>query len=508
MRSVLEESSAAAQARADQLVRRAAGARGRPAQSVPGLNAGPANGVLGATIPGQSRGHAFEQARHFRGWFYAAVRPIAMRTAGQEVKVARISSKKKSKFTKRLDLPRSLKSLEGDRAAEVLPDHEIIQALDDPNSVMTRWALLYVTVASLKIWGRAYWWVRRREKGVPGSEWEIWPVPASWLEPIHTEVTSFAAWKITPPGATESQFIPREEVVAFHYPDPSDPLGSYSELQAIDRAVVTDDYIQGAQQNGFQRGIFPGWILTVGRQPDATGSGPGQRPVLTPEQRAQLIHAVKAYYRGVARFDEPMILDGLIESATKSTHSNTEMAYSESGKITKDRITEGVGTSPAIMGHLEGANRAASLVADEQFLNGTVNPLIDFISQTLTRSLGKLFARPGERLLVYLEPAVTTDAELELKQAIAAYDRGLLDGNSFLKRMGLPPIPGGNVCFIRPELVPYVIPSEDDPNPDFAANPFVVQFAARPKQPALPKAGNDLLTTQDTGAGQDAGTAE
>lgn len=856
MKSVLDEAMSLSRKRSDAMIARSSDVKAATPSSVisPGRD-----DTLAYAPPSRARQHAAEQGKYFKGWPYAAIAPIAKRIASREVRVARVA-KSPVKHRSKAFLPGGFKGIEGEYGAEVIPGHPLVRAIEDGGSHAIKWSLIYNLVAGIRIWGRGYWWVQRRSKqavarGEP--EWEVCDIPADWIEPIHTDLQPFAAWKVTPPGATTPWIVPADEIVPFHYPDPRDPLNGFSELQAVDQAVVTDDYIQTAQKKGFQQGIHPGWIITLARQPDVTGSGPGVRPILTQEQRAQFVHELKAYHRGVIRFDEPAIIDGRVESMTKSTNNAVEMGYGESGKIVKDRITQGfgcfvpgtkiwtssgvrdietvkvgdtvlthkgrwrkvistfareyegdlrkvrlvgshgeigvtpehpflvqgewidaknlrptlgrsaghrcewpgleetdldpkvifrvarsrgVGTrwecvetavtpelawtmglylaegyrrsggiafsgheketedrletistafavlcqtkptvtsdggngevisqvgqglsewfseafgikssdkkipefiyrwpvalrrsfvcgylagdghddggcgyvttsiqvahgvrqilrslgyrptlvkraavappvicgkqvatcqvayqsrtsgvsrddiangtggsrttltvranepaeyqgmvhnleveednsyvlasgaavhncNPAVMGQLDGANRASSLIADEQFLANTVNPLIEFISQTLTAWLGPLFAEPGERILVYIEPAVAVDAELELKQSLALYDRGLLDGNALLKiTMNLPPIPGGNVCFIRPELVPYVIPSDDDPDPDFEANPFVKQFLSRPQPtPSAQKPPNATLGEGQSG-GADGGT--
>ena len=510
MKSVLEESLKGARQRSSQMLTRASDNGGRrPVASMPALLGNPNNLM---SMPGnQTAGHTAVQVQHFKGWVHAAVRPTAYRIAGQSIRIAKVpktkSKPKKGQLYQKALLPNSMKHFEQGFGAEVVSSHPLLDALNSPNQVMVKWALMYVTVVSLQITGKAFWWIKKRTPTEDDDrEYEVWPIPSAWMTPVHSDDKLFIEWMVTTPHIGAIERIAGDEIVYFHYPDFTDPLGSFSPMQAIDKAIVTDECIQEAQRKGFANGIHPGWLLKVGRLPDVATGGLGQRPVLNDIQRAQLIHTIKAHYRGVARHDEPMIIDGLIEDAVRATNSNAEMAYGESGKITKERISQGLGVSPVIMGQLEGANRASSLVADEHFTNGTVNPIIALLSESLTAWLGPKFAKKGERLLIFIEPATTTDTELDLKQAVALFDRGLVDGN-FLRNLllGLPPIAGGNVAWIRPELVPIVVEADGENE----VNPFVQQYNARPKptgpvgSPPVP--GNNLLT--DHGVGGDASAA-
>jgi hypothetical protein len=106
-------------------------------------------------------------------------------------------------------------------------------------------------------------------------------------------------------------------------------------------------------------------------------------------------------------------------------------------------------------------------VADENFCNSTVNPKIELLSECMTSWLGPLFADEGERLLVWLEPAAAYDPEFELKKHLEVFDRGGISLNDLRTRLlGLPPVVGGDVCFVNGQLVPYEIVAEGEGRDD------------------------------------------
>lgn len=355
---------------------------------------------------------AAEQFRHLRGWVWSAVRLIATRVAGQSVHVGRKATG-----------PRRGKALGTD--VEPLHANPLLDLLDRPNDYQTCGSLLWSLVASLEVTGRALLWC-------PADRRTLLHVPTNWLVSVDAKRT---AWTIRPDGATDEFDLPGDEVVNLAFPDPSDPLGCVNPLSRFAEAILTDEEIGTAQYSAFRNGLFPKVVLTAGRLPGTPDGGPGQRPVLEPEQRADLITAIKGAYAGTLRSDEPFIIDGLIERIDKFSHSLAEMDFVDSAKLTKAKVLQAYGVSPILLGEVEGANRASATVADEILCSSTVNPLIELVSQGLTRWLAPMFASPREKLCVWIEPAVAHDPELQLKRWELGLRHGVVTGDEYRVRV-------------------------------------------------------------------------
>lgn len=368
--------------------------------------------TLGVVRP--SVATATEQLAHFKGWVWSAVRLIATRVAGQSVFVARQPKR-----------PKRGKQLGDD--LEPLDYHSLLDALADPSELHTEWSLKFVTVASLELTGRALWWVSQ-----DNGRRVILHIPTSWIVSVDARRT---VWNIRPHGSTEEFPLPGNEVVHFFYPDPADPLGAIAPLSRIAEAVLTDEEISTAQFKAFRNGIFPKVILTAGRLPDGPNGMKGQRPALTTEQRQQLITAIKGAYQGTLRADEPFIIDGLIEDITKLSNTIAEMDFLNSAKLTKAKVLQGFGVSPILLGEVEGANRASATVADEIFCAAKINPLIELLSQSMTAWLGPMFAKPHEKLCVWIDPAIAHDPELDLKRWELGSWMGAVTKNEFRRHV-------------------------------------------------------------------------
>jgi len=396
-----------------------------------------------------------EMYGHYRGWTYAAIRPIAQTIAGQPVGVGRelgpMERPRSGRLATKASLPGWLKQAE----VEQYETHPLLDAIANPNPVMTRWHLLYILIASLEIAGEHLWWIVAGEDGPV-----IWPVPSLWFEPVHRDRKPFAAWSITPGGQGEPEEIPNDEVVYFHYPDLADPLGCTSPAMTQSRAMSADEAMQDAQANTFLNAPFPKHALVVG---DVTEDGENLgRPVLEHGQRQQLYAEFKRLYTQTAQYGLPIILDRLIHDIKPLSNKPNEMDFTDSGKVTKDRIFLGHGTNPVIAGEIEKVNRASSYAARRHFADHTVNPKIELVSEVLTRSLGPIVAVEGERLRVWIEPYVPDDRDerrrdLDLAAKYGSVTKDELRGA--LTHLNLEPMDGGDAVAAPPMPLPAVVSS-------------------------------------------------
>jgi HK97 family phage portal protein len=394
-------------------------------------------GPMGAFSESARLGLEWDEEAHWVGWVYAAVKPIMQRIAAQPVRVAR-KTKNPAKKINKLLAPQWVKDMR--EGLELVETHAIVDAIDRPNEVMVRAALLAVTVASMELTGRAFWWIVRDERG--GRQ--LWPVPSSWMEPRHN-TGFFSSYMMRPriAGATLQVELPGEDVVRLYYPDVSDPYhGSKSPLQAAARAVLTDESIQNCQHNTFRAGIFPGMAVIVGRLPDAKESGlPPRRPVLDKAQRSQIITAIRQAWGGTKNAGHPIILDGLIEDIKRISNLPAEMDFLNSGAQTKARIFQAFGTNPIIAGEIENANRAQAAIADELFCSNTVNPKVELISQWLTRELPPRFDDPD--VVVWLEECRPRDPEQTRAEMDQLAKYGCVTKNELRAVYSFPPLEQG-----------------------------------------------------------------
>ncbi len=407
-----------AMARADGMVARAKAAASSPLASIIGER------PFGD--PDTRVSNAAEQYKHNRRWVFSCVRLVAQKVAGQRICVARQTAAKNPDvmITKSLrdSLPLRMKGMADH--LEPLDSHPILDLLADPSSLGVAAGLMLSTTTSLELTGRSLWYLTEEEAG---GRLSILPIPTSWIEDVDRARTT---WKIRLPGASQSLPIPGDRCVYFFYPSPDNPWGAQSTLAAIGSAVNSDHAIAEAQWKTFSQGQWPGLILTVGKMENPLG-GEGMRPTLTDAQRRQLITTVKAATSGILNRNEPAIVDGMVEKIERLTFTPQELDFLESAKLPKEMILAAWHVSEILLGAVQNANRASAGAAAGIFYENKINPLLELMSQTLTAWLGPMFAKPGEKLVIWFEKAVADDEDMLLKKWTAALTRGAVDDDEF-----------------------------------------------------------------------------
>lgn len=391
-----------------------------------------------------------EQYKHYTGWVYVAINRIATRISGQPAHLgrqltgARREQARKFYASRDLDDARSawyrlygtrLLTPEQAESApehvkrapseyELVQQHRLLEALKNPNEMMVRASLFLTTVASLELTGRGYWWWPTIK-----SKLQIWPLPTDWVTPRHSEDGLYSYYEVKPPSRMQEPILlPASEIVPFILPDPSDPHGSVSPVQTQGPAIVTDEAMQMSQFRAQKNGLYPGVLLTIGRHPDVDGK-PGMRPVLTRDQRKDVIEAMRAIHEGAVNYGEPFILDGLFEDVKPFTRTPAEMDYLDSGKHTKSRIMQAFGVNPFIAGENVTVGWSQASVADEVFVSNVVNPLGGFMGETVTKKLG------DPRLTFWLEEATPRNPELKAKNYAVALAKQTVTKNEFRREV-------------------------------------------------------------------------
>lgn len=426
---VLDSIYADAHAFADNCVR----APSRPAGSNDLASVIAGDGAMGGQRVSLSQ--AAEQYKHNTGWVYTAVAIRSNRIAGQAVRMARLgkSSAKNERFAKNR-LPEHLKELRNNLVP--IEDHPVLQAIRDPNELMVEHTLKFASNASIDLTGRSHWLLGKSQK-----KNSILPLPSNWIRPAEGS-RLHSAWEILPNGRAtgNEKTVSGDDVAYFFQPDPSDPMNAISTLAQIAKAVLADESIQEAQKRVFQNGPLPDLLISLAKIPGREGTG-GTRPRLTDAQYKEVVTTIRQRYQGVVRASEPFFLDGLIDNVQKLTHMPREMDFLDSGKWTKERIFQAFGLNAIIAGEIQNANRAAAYAADEHFCN-SLNPRIVLLSQCMTAWLLPRFGVTDPNLIIFLEPCVPTDTELDLKRAEIGGKFGVFTVDEMRGFLGLAPLGG------------------------------------------------------------------
>jgi phage portal protein BeeE len=433
--------------------------------------------LLGATgaMQLQSRTtltHHNEQYRHYRDEVYALIRTIGNQCSKQPVRVGllrdpdrerRAVAREKSlgpkerrfrhmrrrafEVQQKHVLPGSMKAHAG--AVEIIEQHPVLDLLARPNPIMRRSTLVFVTVASLELTGKAYWWIVSERDDDGNDVLRLWPVPASWIEPWHQDPAGnahlFYCYRIRAAGTGPQFEVPPESVVYFQMPDPANPLGAVGPLQAQGRTVVATEAVTESQRRQFENDMSPGLALIIGRHPDVQGV-PGERPFLNKDQRSQIIASLRHQYRGVVRHGEPLILDALIQDAKRINPTAREMDFGESGRIVTERLEKGFGVPPTVMGQIVDANRATSTTSEGILCSNVINPMLVLLSETMTAHMQSVY--DDDNLLVFFEESHPVNPDDDRARQTLLMANAAMGRNELRAEYGMMPVREGDSCFV------------------------------------------------------------
>jgi len=377
----------------------------------------------------------------FRQHTYSCVNFLAKRCAAQPINIAEATGfspaaqRGKHPGVLKEHLPSFLKaggSMSQYQSLVPIENHPLLELMDRPNPVQSRWEFTYTSVANLELTGLSYWIIGEDEGRI-----ELWAVPTTWLTPKH-EKKMFDGYSLKIPGKEgDVQHIDAAAVVRIYLPDPSDPKAAMPPPWSQLMSIRTDHHLQASQKQAFENGIFPNLAIKMGR---IGGKPTARRRKLTAEQRKDIMTTIKKLMGGVANYGEPAILDWMIDEIIPITRANREMDWMNSGEQVKRRIFQAYAINPISLGEVIGGNRAQALVAEANVNVNAVNPVLDQHSIALTSRIASLFDDPGQ-YVAWWEPAIAKDEELTTTRFRIGLERSVVTDDEFRQYMlGLGPL--------------------------------------------------------------------
>lgn len=430
----------------------------------------------GAFSTFQDQAAAKQRYAMFRGWVYSAVNAIALAASRQPILVGKRvdPDKGKPKETKGLRLPTKNEYLAKQlmlnkmpphfrtKAAmtdmDLIPNHALQKKLEKPNQIQHGFQFTYSFVANLCLTG---WGYVIGGKNDETGEVDFYSVPTNWVTPLHDK-GAFSEFRIQNPNGAPNNDppLPRENVRFAYLPNPGNPLGALAPATAQSLAIKIDDQIQSSQAAFFENAVFPGAVVTMGKNPHPAVSG-GVRPRLTPAQRRQVYGAIRKVMSGVANYGNPAIVDGMIESIEKLSASQNEIGWEKSEKAIRTRILSAFAVHPFILGEEMIGSYAQAYIVKELFAD-RVNVFLSLLSSVMNEFAPTFYADSAKAkkksseetdLMVWWEEIQPKDLSMEKSLWEGARGRGDVTQNEFRNYMGLPPDEDSNEAVIEKSSV-------------------------------------------------------
>jgi len=394
---------------------------------------------IGGMSDWQQQSRSRESYSLFRGWLYSAVHALSLEASGQPVQVGHISGSvaeegkrtspggTKAYWLNRM--PATMRSKAAAQELEILVDHPLLDALEKPNPFQMRGQFVYSFVANLNLTGWGYIIGGRDEDG----SIELYSLPTTWIKP-NADRTKFRVVDPTK-SAQEGEEFDASQVACAYMPNPSDPRQAKSPAQSQMSAIRIDEYVQSSQENFFQQGVLPSVLVTLGKRPYPNKRGEG-RPIINDAQRRQIYAVVARYMSGVANFNRPAILDGMVENVSRFSQTAKEMDWSKSEDKVRARILSALAVHPYILGEVMPGSWAQASIIERRFYK-RVNTFLDMLSTAVTSLVGT--EESGEPLLVWWEGCIPYDPQIRDAQLRFARNNGDITQNEFRAEIGFAP---------------------------------------------------------------------
>jgi HK97 family phage portal protein len=333
-----------------------------------------------------------EQIRHYHHWVYAAVKAIASRVAGTNLKFTRNDT--------------------GETLPNSHPLPRLMKAVNPFDTAVTLWMK---TVTFLELTGNAYWYV---PKNAFGAVSQIWVLPSQNMHVIPDSKSFIKGYKFR--NRTVEEEFSADEIIHLKYPSPDSVYYGKGPLQAAASSVDAHESMKVAERKSFENGVFPGLAVQTSEK-------------LSREVRERLEATLRRGFGGTDRAGRALILEqGL--NVRPFTHSPREMDFLESSRMTRDEILSVFGVPAAVAGISEDVNRASAEAMLYTFAENTILPKLRLIEAQLTQDLCSTF---DTRIEANFESPVPSLRSEDRADMIARIRNGITSVEEERRRLGL-----------------------------------------------------------------------
>lgn len=307
---------------------------------------------------------------------------------------------------------------------EEVPDHPLLDLLQQVNPVHNAFDLWELTTLSLEVHGCAYWLL---EPGPLGAPTAIWPLPAHTVTPYRTIESANIVDSYRVRTARGEESLSPDRVIAFRYPDPASPYtAGLSPLRAC-----FDQVRLASELATFKRTKIDNQAL-----PDAIISPEG---ALGEEERDRLEalwnNRLRKGGAGRVLVAESSLRVQLLE------HSLGDLASLADLRATKEDIANAFHVPLAFL--TSETNLANLQAAEQQHAAQALRPRLRRRDEKLNEQLVPLFD-PSGRLFMASDDPAPNNREATAREHDLYLRHGVLTVNEVRSRLGLGPLPSGD----------------------------------------------------------------
>lgn len=356
---------------------------------------------------------------NFKGWVYSAVDAKAKRVAELHVELWRVGT---------------------DGEEMEIFAHPYLDGMRRPNPIMTGYVLRYLTSVWLDLNGNAYWLKIKSGLGVVTG---YFPLRPDLVRIVLSKTDGFIGFNFFPNGlGNEKQFIPREEVIHFAEPNPSDLLQGFATIRGAVDDINADNAARAFVAKFFKNQARPDYVL--------------ESPVTTTEDIARLQARLYNFHAGYDNFGLPAVLP-LGSKITPLTFNPADSQLHEGFERDRDSILAAVRTPKIVLGLTDGVNFAT---ADKQLTvwnQASIAPRLTLIHEGINCQHLEVDYQTGPRvarLESRFENPVAEDREQKREDLKLMFSTSSITPNEIREEFGLDPMPNADDLLAPASLFP------------------------------------------------------
>ncbi len=428
-----------------------------------GLGAGALLGGMRSGAPGQWSDNRYEQARHFLGVAFTAIRAFCDGMASVLPAITTSLPSRDEQKAKRSKGGKTRASgtsapLGKESRRPVRPDYPLVGLLENPNPQDTLPDLLYEISLQRRLTSSALLWEVPDKRNIPC---ELYVIPAALATALPRSAQyPNGAWRVSPlqpsgpfailpgPVTAGGAVIPAEQITQLKSKHPLYRYDGYSPLSADAVQLDILEMIDLSRWSAFHQGVTPSAVLEVD-------------PVKGANIKQADLNALQARldekYAGSANYGKLMVLLGGMALKPWGVAAG-EIGFENGWAQIRDFVLSLLGVPKGVVGITEATNYSTLYAALKTFYLLTLRPECQVLGAHLTKFLAWRFHRS---LRIDFELPALDDPQLLETQLANDLRARARTRNEWRALRNLPPLPGD----VGEELVGY---SEEriNANPD------------------------------------------
>jgi len=299
-----------------------------------------------------------------------------------------------------------------------LEKHELLTLLGKPSEQMTEFEFMYLTVASIQLWGESFWLKGQRGLGLPKTLTLVMPT----MMKEETNKGRLTGWTIEGAGKT----VKPDDVVHIKLPNPFNVWRGAAPMEAAKLAITSDLAAMRHNLQFFQNGAVPRGVLVTEK-------------VLQKGVADQVLDQFEDRHKNNSH--RPALLHGGL-TFQETQMSAADMEFEQSRKFSREEILAAFGVPPIEVGLLEYASYDNARAQRRAYWETTLIPITHLIADAIvTQLLG------GKGITVEL----STDQVEELRESVT---EKILTAKSMIE-LGMDPEDVNNQLDLGSELPFY-----------------------------------------------------